>query len=309
MDENRTHPTPSETLVPEADAPSGTPEGGPPPAPATAAGAPDASARPDQGDAPADEAEASPGPDFARAVSIAESLLLVSAHPLSLDRIGAIAGGLSRAEAREVVRRLKERYPADAAGIIVEEVAKGLQFRTNPANQDYVRRLFDAKPPRFSRAALEALAIIAYRQPVTRLEIEQVRGVDCAAALRTLMERRLVKVVGKKDVPGKPFLFGTTREFLEIFGLGSLADLPSLRDIEDFLTESRARAAAEAESEQEILPFDDDRSAEPGDATPPPEAGEIPGGDAEDPPGDPEGEAAAGAGGDRDPGGGMPDPE
>jgi hypothetical protein len=122
----------------------------------------------------------------------------------------------------------------------VEKVAKGVQLRTNPANQEHVRKLFDVKPPRFSRAALETVAIVAYKQPLTRQEIEQIRGVDCAGSLKTLMERRLVRVVGKKDVPGKPFLFGTTREFMEVFSLGSLRELPSMREIEEYLSASTA---------------------------------------------------------------------
>lgn len=193
------------------------------------------------------------GPDLARAASIVESLLLVSTNPLPLDRVGELAGGLSRAEIREIVSGLKAKYPPGSSGILVEEVGRGLQLRTNPANQDHVRRLFDARPPRFSRAALETLAIVAYKQPVTRLETEQIRGVDCAAAIRTLMERRLVKVVGKKNVPGKPFLFGTTREFLEVFGLAGLSELPSLRDIEDFLASSREKAEA-AEAQAVLVP-------------------------------------------------------
>jgi len=139
---------------------------------------------------------------------------------------------------REVLALLRAKYPADSSGVLVEEVAKGFQFRTNPANQEHVRRLFDVKPPRFSRAALETLAIIAYKQPLTRQEIEQIRGVDCAGSLKTLMDRRLVKVMGKKNVPGKPFLFGTSREFMETFSLGSLSELPSMREIEDFLAAS-----------------------------------------------------------------------
>lgn len=175
------------------------------------------------------------GVDLERAASIVESLLLVSAKPLSLDRIGVLAGGLDRTQVRQVVEILKEKHPPESSGILVEEVARGLQLRTNPANQEHVRKLFEARPPRFTRPSLETLAVVAYRQPVTRLEIEQIRGVDCAASLKTLMDRRLVKVMGKKDVPGRPFLFGTTREFLEVFGMDSLSDLPSMRDIEDFL--------------------------------------------------------------------------
>jgi segregation and condensation protein B len=179
-----------------------------------------------------------PGADLPRAASILESLLLVSAGPIPVDNARQLLGGLNRAQVREVVALLRVKYPADSSGILVEEVARGFQFRTNPANQEHVRRLFDVKPPRFSRAALESLAIIAYKQPLTRQEIEQIRGVDCAGSLKTLMDRRLVKVMGKKDVPGKPFLFGTTREFMETFSLGSLSDLPSMRDIEDFLAVS-----------------------------------------------------------------------
>jgi segregation and condensation protein B len=179
-----------------------------------------------------------PDADLPRAASILESLLLVSNEPIPIDRVRLLLGGINRAQVREVLALLRAKYPADSSGILVEEVAKGFQFRTNPANQEHVRRLFDVKPPRFSRAALETLAIIAYKQPLTRQEIEQIRGVDCAGSLKTLMDRRLVKVMGKKDVPGKPFLFGTTREFMETFSLGSLSELPSMREIEDFLAVS-----------------------------------------------------------------------
>ena len=187
--------------------------------------------------------------DLSRAASILESLLLVSEQPLSLEKAGQILGGLSRSSVRDVIRILQAKYPPESSGVLVEDVAKGIQFRTNPANQEYVRRLFDIKPPRFSRAALETLSIIAYKQPVTRLEIEQIRGVDCAGSLKTLMERRLIRVVGKKDVIGRPFLFGTSREFLEVFGLGNLSDLPSMRDIEDFLAAASGGVVPEARAE------------------------------------------------------------
>ena len=176
-------------------------------------------------------------PDLFRAVSALESLLLVSSQPLSPEKIGQLLGGLSKQEVDEVVRAIKTRYTAEGSGILVEEVAKGFQLRTNPANQDFVRKLFETKPPRFTRPSLETLAVVAYHQPVTRLEMEQIRGVDCAGALKTLMERRLVKVTGKKDVPGRPYLFGTTREFLEVFSLSTLSELPSMRDIKEFLSE------------------------------------------------------------------------
>ncbi len=189
----------------------------------------------------AEEADpGSPSVDLHRAASILESLLLVSGEPLSIDKARQLLGDLSRAQLREAHSILQAKYPPETSGIVVEEVAKGLQLRTNPANQEHIRKLFDIKPPRFSRAALETVAIVAYKQPLTRQEIEQIRGVDCAGSLKTLMERRLVRVVGKKDVPGKPFLFGTTREFMEVFGLASLSDLPSMREIEEYLASSTA---------------------------------------------------------------------
>jgi segregation and condensation protein B len=229
MDENPKIPT-----SPEGPGPDAVPEGGQAPA---------------AGEAPPRNV------DFARATSILESLLLVSEHPLSYEKAGTLLGGLSRQEVRETVRLLQSKYPPDGSGILVTEVARGVQLRTNPANQEYIRQFFDVKPARFSRAALETLSIIAYKQPTTRLEIEQIRGVDCAAALKTLMDRRLVKVVGKKDVIGRPFLFGTTREFLEVFGLSGLSELPSMRDIEDFL--STAAGVAAGEPFPEILRFEE----------------------------------------------------
>ncbi len=189
------------------------------------------------------DAEPEPGipdVDLGRAASILESLLLVSSDPLSIDKARQILGGITREQFDEVHLILQAKYSGEASGVLLERVAKGLQFRTNPANQDHVRKLFDVKPPRFSRAALETVAIIAYKQPLTRQEIEQIRGVDCAGSLKTLMERRLVRVVGKKDVPGKPFLFGTTREFMEVFSLGSLSELPTMREIEAYLASSTA---------------------------------------------------------------------
>jgi segregation and condensation protein B len=220
---------------------------------------------PMQDESAAGETPAEGGADLARAASILESLLLVSAQPLPLERIGRLLGGLGNAEVRRVVEILKAKYPPDASGILVEEIARGLQLRTNPANQEHVRRLFETRPVRFSRPSLETLAVIAYRQPVTRLEIEEVRGVDCAASLRTLMDRRLVKVVGKKNVAGRPFLFGTTREFLEVFGLESLSDLPSMRDIEDFLASAAGALVPRPAGKRELGSDEAEPSLQGGD--------------------------------------------
>ena len=205
-----------------------------------------------------------PEADLPRAASILESLLLVSSEPLSVEKARQILGDLTRERFEEVFLALREKYPPESSGILIEKVAKGVQFRTNPANQEHVRKLFDVKPPRFSRAALETVAIIAYKQPLTRQEIEQIRGVDCAGSLKTLMERRLVRVVGKKDVPGKPFLFGTTREFMEVFGLGSLGELPSMREIEEYLSSSSATPVDAGRPGLE-LPFPDIETTDGGE--------------------------------------------
>ncbi len=169
-----------------------------------------------------------------RVASIIESLLLVSTSPLRLEKITVILNQVDRRTLSRAIEILKEKYGGDS-GVLIECVSGGYQLRTNPANQEYVRRFLQTKPPRLSRAAMETLAVIAYKQPVTRAEIEDIRGVDSQGAIKTLLERRLIRVVGKKEVPGRPFLFGTTKEFLEVFGLESLESLPSLEEIAEIL--------------------------------------------------------------------------
>ncbi|HEY5676345.1 MAG TPA: SMC-Scp complex subunit ScpB, partial [Myxococcales bacterium] len=122
----------------------------------------------------------------------------------------------------------------------------GWQLRTSPDNSDFARRYLRVKPQRLTRAALETLAIVAYRQPVTRPEIEEIRGVDCGAVVKALLERKLVKILGKKEEPGRPMLYGTTREFLEFFALKDLASLPTLREFQELSEESRKIVEEEA---------------------------------------------------------------
>ena len=138
-------------------------------------------------------------------------------------------------------------YGAGARGVVLEEVAGGYQLRTPKEHALYVRKLLAAKPPRLSRPLLETLAIIAYRQPVTRPEIEQLRGVDSGGVLETLLERRLVRIAGRKEAPGRPIMYATSAEFLEVFGLRDLDGLP---DLEEF-KELEERAAQEASEAQE----------------------------------------------------------
>src|SRR5262249_24564625 len=127
----------------------------------------------------------------------------------------------------------------------IEEIGGGYQLRTLPELAPWLAELQPAPPLRLSRPALETLAIVAYKQPLTRAEIEQVRGVDVGAVLRSLLERRLVRITGHREVPGRPILYATTRRFLEVFGLAELADLPTLREIEELLRERAAEAVVE----------------------------------------------------------------
>jgi segregation and condensation protein B len=165
--------------------------------------------------------------------SIVESLLFVHDQPLSLDRLALILEEHERTDIRAALEELVQEYGASERGIILAQVAGGYQLRSRPENADYIRRLTRAKGVKFSQSALETLAIIAYRQPVTRAEVEYLRGVDSGGVLKTLLEKKLLRILGKKDVPGKPLIYGTSREFLELFGLKDLASLPTLKEIQE----------------------------------------------------------------------------
>jgi len=165
---------------------------------------------------------------------ILEAILFVSGEPLSVDRMLGVVEGVSRAELVSALQALRADYAAEGRGLQLVEVAGGFQIATRPDCAPWIKRLERAKEgARLSRSAMETLAIVAYKQPVVRGEIEQIRGVDSAAVLKTLLERRLIRIVGRKDSPGRPILYGTTRQFLQAFGLKDLADLPALRDIKE----------------------------------------------------------------------------
>jgi segregation and condensation protein B len=164
--------------------------------------------------------------------AIIEALIFSSENPLALDRIREILGEVPKKEVQRLISEMVEEYRQGPKGFIIAEVAGGFQFRTRTELAEWVRKLKKTRPPGFSPAAMETLAIIAYRQPIIRLEVEKIRGVDCGGVLRTLLERTLVKIIGKKDVPGRPLVYGTTQKFLEAFGLKDLSSLPTLKDIE-----------------------------------------------------------------------------
>jgi segregation and condensation protein B len=162
---------------------------------------------------------------------IIESVLFASAAPVSLRRLVDILAGPSTKEVLAAVNQLMREYAPGHRGIQLREVAGGYQFRTARENAEWVRAVFREKPARLGRAALETLAIVAYKQPVTRAEIEAIRGVDVDGVLSTLMSRRLIKITGRKEAVGRPLLYGTTAEFLEVFGFRDLHELPSLKEL------------------------------------------------------------------------------
>jgi segregation and condensation protein B len=165
---------------------------------------------------------------------ILEAILFVSGEPLSVDRLLGVVEGVARAELMSALRALQADYVAEGRGLQLVEVAGGFQITTRPDCAPWIKRLERAREgAKLSRSAMETLAIVAYKQPVVRAEIEQIRGVDSAAVLKTLLERRLVRIVGRKDAPGRPIMYGTTKQFLQAFGLKDLSDLPALRDIKE----------------------------------------------------------------------------
>ncbi len=169
--------------------------------------------------------------------AIVESLVFVSEQPATPQALAKIVR-VDAAQVRRVLEELGTEYKS--RGVVLEEVAGGWQFRTNAEVAAYVREYLQARPMRLSRAALETLAIVAYRQPLTRPEIEDVRGVDSGGVLKLLLERSLVRIIGKKEEPGRPLLYGTTTAFLEFFNLKSLRDLPTLREFAELTEESQA---------------------------------------------------------------------
>ncbi len=172
---------------------------------------------------------------------IIESLVFVSDKPLSVADMARVA----RAEPRDVRRLLHElQTEYQPRGIRLDEVNGAWQFRSNATNAPFVRELLQSKPVRLTRAQVETLSIVAYRQPITRPEIDDVRGVDSGSALKVLLERNLVRMLGRKEEPGRPLLYGTTGHFLEFFGMRSLRDLPSLREFTELTSDSEAVVAA-----------------------------------------------------------------
>ncbi|MDY0301348.1 MAG: SMC-Scp complex subunit ScpB [Trichlorobacter sp.] len=162
---------------------------------------------------------------------ILEALIFISETPVSLDKFCELLPEYERLAIKNGLKELQQGYEARGAGIRLSEVAGGWQLRTVTELSGYIARLAKNKPARFTQSALETLAIVAYRQPITRQEVEYLRGVDSGAVLKTLLEKRLIKILGKKEIPGRPLIYGTSREFLEVFNLKDLNALPTLREV------------------------------------------------------------------------------
>lgn len=179
-------------------------------------------------------------------VALLEALLFVSGEPIPVARLATVVA-VSKAEIEQALKLLEEQLAQDGRGIQLVKLAGGYRLVTKPDYAPWLKRLDKAKAAqKLSRSALESLAIIAYKQPLVRAEIEEIRGVETSGVLRTLLERKLVRIVGRKEVPGRPIMYGTTKFFLEHFGLQDITQLPPLREFKEL-----------GEAEQALLPIED----------------------------------------------------
>jgi segregation and condensation protein B len=167
------------------------------------------------------------------AKSIIEALLFMSGEPLALDILKDLLE-LNKNEVERLVKELVDEYTLKNSGLFVAEVAGGVQMLTNPGCAPWVKKLIaTALPTRLSQQSIETLAIVAYKQPIIKAEVEAIRGVNCDGVLKTLLERRMIKILGRKEAPGRPLMYGTTKEFLQYFGLKDLSELPTLKEFRD----------------------------------------------------------------------------
>jgi segregation and condensation protein B len=228
--------------------PDDTPDPAAPDAEAPAAGAADTA---DASEAPAD------GPSR-ELVGTVEALVFASPEPVTLRTLHRLLADEPKELVQQAVEVVRAEYGA-RPGLQFVDVAGGFQIVTRPELHEWVRRLFHERSTRkLTVQGLETLAVIAYKQPVTALEVSEVRGVDAAGVLSTLLDRHLVKIVGRKNVVGRPFLYGTTREFLVRFGLNDIRDLPRVEDMVEALGFDPPAGLIEQTPREEMLPLDAD---------------------------------------------------
>jgi segregation and condensation protein B len=181
--------------------------------------------------------------------AVIEALIFASDTPLAPEKIRVVFPEVEKTEIKEIIDQLVMEYNERQGGMCLQEVAGGFQFRTNPELSQWVKKLKSTKPHSLSPQAMETLAIIAYKQPIVKSEIESIRGVDVGGPLKSLLDKKLVRIVGRKDVPGKPIIYGTTRKFLEVFNLKDIMDLQNLRELKEL---NQQQEQVELEIEQEI---------------------------------------------------------
>lgn len=182
-----------------------------------------------------------------------EAIIFVSEKSISAQELQNVFEGLDAKTITDIIKAIQEDYEARGSGIKLIQIAEGYQLVTSPHYANFVKKFYKIKhSEKLSMPSLETLSIIAYKQPVTKMEIEQIRGVNVDGVIKNLLEKGLIRIVGKKEVLGRPFVYGTTRSFLEYFGLNSLKELP---DIEEFVEKIKAK---EAEQEATITPIEEE---------------------------------------------------
>jgi len=203
---------------------------------------------PAEPDLPASSAEISAG----ELKHLVEALVFAADKPVTLQRLRQLTRVSDTRRIEQALAELAEDYRA--RGIALQQISGGYQMRTNPQYSEWVQQLIAGRPVRLSRAQLETLAIIAYRQPITRPEIDDIRGVDSSNTLRVLLDRALIRILGKKEEVGRPLLYGTTKEFLDFFSLADLRELPTLREYSELTAESQQLLDASTQPVPESAP-------------------------------------------------------
>jgi segregation and condensation protein B len=203
--------------------------------------------------------------------AIIEAAIMVAGHPLNINAIQNLFAEEMRpaaAEIKSMLAELKERYQQQNSGIELQEVANGYRFQAKGELSPWLAKLWEERQPRYSRAFLETLVIIAYKQPITRGEIEEIRGVTVSSTImKTLQEREWIRVIGYREIPGKPAIYGTTKEFLDYFNLKSLTDLPSLAEFKDLAVQDEKLQVQLALENSHIGPEDSEKIPEESSAT------------------------------------------
>jgi len=184
---------------------------------------------------------------------IVEALLFSSEKPLNAKDIHAVMPEIAMPDISSALKVLKYEYEALGRSFYLREISGGYQFRSRSDYSPYILKMLQASPTRLSRATMETLAIVAYKQPVLRQEVERIRGVDVGGVLKTLLEKGLIRIMGRKNLPGRPLVYGTTKKFLEVFDLKDLESLPKLKEIEALGIEEETEKAG-GENAAEIIP-------------------------------------------------------